>query len=233
MKIIFTFIIAVFSLNQLFAQCNSYFSFRNGAKYEMESYNSKDKKTGKITNHVKNLSEGNNQFEALIESKTFDHKDKEQTTGEYTITCKEGIVSMDLKKLIPQESLQAYKDMDIQISGENLQIPSLLKVGDRLKDGFIKGEVKEKNSTSIFSTFEFNITDRKVDGKESITTPAGTFDCFKISYNMQMNTRMMGVNIPTNMKGVEYITEKAGVVKSEFYNKNGKLGGYSILSKID
>jgi hypothetical protein len=44
---------------------------------------------------------------------------------------------------------------------------------------------------------------------------------------------MMGINIPMNMKGVEYITEKAGVVRSEYYNKNGKLGGYTLLSKID
>jgi hypothetical protein len=199
----------------------------------METYNAKDKKTGKITNHIKSLTEGSNSYEALVESKTYDQKDKEQSTGEYTITCNSGIVSMDLKKLMPQESLQAYENMDVTFSGENLEMPSVLKAGDKLKDGKMAGEVRDKSSNSIFSTFQFNITDRNVVGKESITTPAGTFDCFKITFNMNMNTSMMGINIPMNMKGVEYITEKAGVVRSEYYNKNGKLGGYTLLSKID
>jgi hypothetical protein len=86
----------------------------------METYNAKDKKTGKITNHIKSLTEGSNSYEALVESKTYDQKDKEQSTGEYTITCNSGIVSMDLKKLMPQESLQAYENMDVTFLVEKI-----------------------------------------------------------------------------------------------------------------
>lgn len=71
------------------------------------------------------------------------------------------------------------------------------------------------------------MVDRKVEGKESLTTSAGTFDCYVISYTTEMK---MGLN--TMFKNKEWIAEGVGMVKSENYNKNGKLMGYSELTKI-
>ena len=72
-----------------------------------------------------------------------------------------------------------------------------------------------------------DMLNRKVDKKESITTPAGTYDCFALSYDSEMK---MGMKM--NFKIKEWISEGVGVVKSESYNKNGKLMGYSELTSF-
>jgi hypothetical protein len=68
-----------------------------------------------------------------------------------------------------------------------------------------------------------------VVGKESITTPAGTYDCYKITSDIATQTQM-GIKMNINVSSIEWITSKLGVVKSESYNKNDKLMGYTILS---
>jgi hypothetical protein len=40
----------------------------------------------------------------------------------------------------------------------------------------------------------------------------------------------MGIKMNINVSSIEWITSKLGVVKSESYNKNDKLMGYTILS---
>jgi hypothetical protein len=71
------------------------------------------------------------------------------------------------------------------------------------------------------------ISNRKVDAMEEITTPAGKFNCAKISYDVE--TKMMML---IHMKGIQWISQKVGVVRSESYDQKGKLVGYSVLASI-
>ena len=71
------------------------------------------------------------------------------------------------------------------------------------------------------------VTDRAVEARESLTTSAGTFDCIKIT---QKETTKMIVKIQATSK--EWYAENIGMVRSESYNKKGKLTGYSVLTKI-
>jgi hypothetical protein len=73
-----------------------------------------------------------------------------------------------------------------------------------------------------------DITNRKVNAKESITTPAGTFNCYAISSNSETK---MGLKMMFEIK--EWVAEGMGVIKSETYNKNGKLMGYTELTSIN
>ena len=79
--------------------------------------------------------------------------------------------------------------------------------------------------TVIMNMF-VNITNRKVEGKESVTTPAGTFDCFKITYDIETK---FGVKIERN--AIEWIAKNVGTVRSESY-KGDKLEGYTELTKL-
>ncbi len=72
------------------------------------------------------------------------------------------------------------------------------------------------------------ITNRMVEKRETITTPAGTFDCYKITYDVQTG---MGF-IKTNTKTAEWYSGKAGSVRTETLDKKGKLMGYSQITSI-
>jgi len=68
------------------------------------------------------------------------------------------------------------------------------------------------------------ITNRKVEAVENVTTPAGTFECYKISYDI--DTKMM---FTVKVKGVEWYAKNVGLVKSESYSTDGKLMGSNLL----
>ena len=121
--------------------------------------------------------------------------------------------------------MEAYENMDIIIESENVTIPRNPKAGDLLGDGSITMTIKNEDITLI--TITVKIYNRKVEAIEKVTTPAGTFECFKISYDIE--TKML---LTIRAKAAEWYSKDVGLVKSESYNKKGKLRGYSLLSSI-
>jgi hypothetical protein len=78
----------------------------------------------------------------------------------------------------------------------------------------------------------FNQTNRKVNSTEKITTPAGSWDAHKITYDGYFRIKMIGIGVPMNLKVTEWFVPNFGIVKSETYDKNGKLMGSSMLTAI-
>ncbi|HEY8402648.1 MAG TPA: hypothetical protein VIK89_15370, partial [Cytophagaceae bacterium] len=111
--------------------------------------------------------------------------------------------------------------------------PAQLSEGQNLPDAIMRMSITDKASGNEMGTVNINIINRKVVGKEKITTPAGTFDSYKITYDITIETVMMGMRLPgNNLKGVEYISPGTGVIRNESYNQKEKLTGYQILTKF-
>ncbi|TBN00838.1 hypothetical protein EYD45_13510 [Hyunsoonleella flava] len=200
--------------------CSVYYPFKEGAKFEITNYNKKGKKEGVVKYTVSNI-DGNT---ATIEAVIFDEKDKEITTTSYDIMCEGNSISIDFKSLISPEMLQQYKDMDIDVSGTNIELPNDLDVGKKLKDANM---IMTINMGGMNMKMTMDIINRTVDSKESVTTSAGTFNCYALSYDSEVK---MGIKTSFTIK--EWIAEGVGVVKTESYNKKGKLMGYSELTSI-
>ena len=118
--------------------------------------------------------------------------------------------------------MESLKGMNMDIDIDNVQLPSDLSVGQSLDDGSIV------ISGDLPMTMRVDITDRKVAAKEKVTTPAGTFECYKITYTIK--TKMM---MGRESKAAEWIAKDVGLVKSESYKNNGKLMSYSLLTKVE
>jgi hypothetical protein len=230
-KLTFIFLAIVVASNTSFSQCNTYYDFREGTLFEVKSFNAKNREEGRSISKVTSYSQSGDGFEAVINSTVFDRKDKEVHQGDFKMTCSNGVMLMDMRKFIPEESLKAMQGAEMEITGDFLEIPSRLAVGQILKDGFI--EMKVSTQPGFGMTTSITIKDRKVESKESITTPAGTFDCFKISYIINARTNMMGMNMNNSMKAEEWVSEGVGVVKTSSYNSKGSLMGYTLLSRFE
>lgn len=212
---------------QSHAQCsNPFYQFKEGMVMEIENYDDNGKPQGKNETWVISWSETPSGYEATLAYKLFDKKGKQYAEGEYKAECVDGLIRIQMNAFIPDESMQAFKDMEMEMKMDNLEFPSDLNVGQTLKDASF--EMAAKNSPMPMK-FNFTITDRKVEGKENVTTPAGTFDCFKISE--KTHSKMMISN--TEFTTIQYIAEKYGAVKTETYRSNGKLMGYSLLTRFE
>jgi hypothetical protein len=83
-------------------------------------------------------------------------------------------------------------------------------------------------------TMQMDISNRKVEQQEKVSTQAGDFDCFRIGYDAMIKVKMMGIGFPVHMHVVEWFSPKlARPVKSETYTKNGKLAGTMQLQSIN
>ncbi len=203
----------------IFGQCNPYFDFEQGNRWEITSYNAKGKSQGRQLTEIKSMVRRSNGWDAIMHLTLYDKKDKVVYSKDVEMICSDGVVSMDMTRLIPDEQLQAFRDMNMKIEMDNLEIPSDLEPGMALDEGSvtISGDIPMQMTVAI--------TNRTVEGKESITTSAGTFDCYKINY--ATTTRML-MNIEG--RGTDWIAEGVGLVKTETYNSSGKLISYSVLT---
>jgi hypothetical protein len=209
------------------AQCtNPFYQFKEGTIMEIEHYDANGKPQSKNETRVISWSTTSSGYEATLGYKLFDKKGKQYAEGEYKMECIDGIIRIEMSAFVPDESMQAFQDMEMEMKMDNLEFPPDLTEGQTLKDASF--EMIAKNSP-IPMNLNFTITDRKVEGRESVTTPAGTFNCFKISEIT--HTKMMISN--NEFKTVQYLAEKYGSVKTETYRSNGKLMGYSLLTRFE
>lgn len=212
--------------------CNDYFLLTNNAQYEILTYDSRNKLTARSTYHVKNVTTNNGKMQATIETKAYDKKDKPASEGEFTIECDEGAISMDMTSMVSPGMVEAYKSMDVTMTGDKMFYPKNLRSGQKLDDGKLVIEVKDKSNGQVMSTITMRIMDRTVEGEESIVVPAGTFNSYKISQNTEMENRTMGMKMPgMKMQTIEYFVPDMGMVRTESF-RNGKLISYSVLSKV-
>ena len=114
---------------------------------------------------------------STITSQVKDEKGELILESSYNISCKDDTISIDFNSMINSQMFDQYQEFDLEISGTNLDLPNNLSVGQELPDASMLMII----NMGITLKFSVNITDRKVIAKESVTTPAGTYDCFVIS----------------------------------------------------
>ena len=106
----------------------------------------------------------------------------------------------------------------VMVGYKYLNYPANLRVGQTLKGAKYK----------FSPTVKGEVYDRVVEKKEILTTPAGTFDCFLISYKSE------GViyGVPFYRLTKEWYCPQVGIVQTEIYNKKGKLKTKKVLTEF-
>jgi len=211
---------------QSFSQdCIFYCPVKEGTQTETKHYNAKDKiqSTDKQTILSKKVT--GKDVAVTIKSESYDDKDKLVGSRDLTFECKNGVFFFDMKNLIDPQTMSAYKDMEVKMTATNLDMPSVLSVGKTLGDGNVQMAVSNQGMNMM--TMTINITNRKIEAIEKITTPSGTFECYKISYDVE--TKMM---FKMQSKGIDWVAKEVGTVRSENYDSKGKLVGYNVLTSI-
>lgn len=225
MRTVFAFLILLISTIPASSQCNTFYQFEEGSAWEMDNFNAKGKLSGKTKQTIKSLTGNANSFEATVNSIMIDAKGKEVMNADLKFDCENGTVHVDMRNLVNEDQMKAFQSYEMELEGENLEVPSSLSVGQSLDDGQM---TLTASNSPIPMAMEVTVTNRKVVAKESVTTPAGTFDCYKITSDLSVTTRM-AIKMNLEFSTIEWLAPKVAVVKSESYRK-GKLQGYSVLT---
>lgn len=210
--------------------CDLYFPLVENKGVQYQNFNKRDKIESTQDVMVKKVTRHSDHTEALLSTRFYDNRDRFQHEGEFTVRCKGNELMLDVQSLLDPDMLEGFKDMEINISSIDIIIPDNLKVGDNLPDAGMNMSVSTAGMK--ITEIEINITERKVQAIENITTPAGTFECFKITYETNTQSRTMGMTNRLTSKNVEYYAPGVGNVRTEIYDQSDRLESYTILSKI-
>lgn len=203
--------------------CKYALPFNEGAEFEMQTFNEKNKLQSTTKSTITGKKEADITTEATVTAASFDEKNKPVTTSAYTVKCANGVFMVDMKSMLNPEQMKGFEGMEIKVSADYLEIPSELTAEQKLKDGAvvvtIEGPFPMKNT--------INILNRRVVGTETITTPAGTFECIKIAYDVESK---FGFKVTS--KAEDWYSKEAGLVQSKSYNSKGALQSYTQLTRI-
>jgi len=229
MKVLLSITLALLMTVSVAAQtsCKPYIPANKGSKWEVTNYNPKGKIQGKTAYELVEKLEADSATTFTIKSTSTDKKGENPFTQQYKAYCKKGNFEFDMAVMMDPAAVSSYSTMDMDMDATEYTLPSMdAKPGTKLADG--KLTVKIGSGGMTMFTMTINVTDRKVEAQEERKTPAGTFKCLKFS--QRVNTKMM-VKIEASSK--EWYAEGVGMVRSESYNKGGKLTGYSELTKLE
>jgi hypothetical protein len=213
MKKIFPVVLLMAGTTAAVAQkCNNFYYFKNNKTIEITITNKKGKEVGKNVYFISEVHNKGNDLTSTVISEFKDPKGKTVSKATNTIHCSGGIMKMDLKMFIPSAQQEQMGTISSADAEGYLEYPASIQEGDELKDG--QFSMDYKGSTGLAGHVSVNITNRKVTGKESVTTPAGTWECFKITYHSKVAIKMI-VNIPFNSDVTEWYAPGFGIVKTE------------------
>jgi len=206
------FIAGLLVTTQLIAQdCTHYMYMQKNKTIEMTAFNDKGDATNKSVTKVSDVNTANGITTANVVVEAYDKNGKLMNSSNVTYKCDGGVMMMDMSFNSPQQSQQNTK-IDFKITNKTyMEYPAGMQVGDHLKDATTQMESTMNNGMNSVTTIK--ITDRTVVGKETVTTPAGSWDCFKITYKTNSSTTFKGANADTvnsAMSAMDKIRAKLG-----------------------
>lgn len=205
------------------ANCSKYYPMVEGATFKYTNYDKKGKSDGTVSYKVINVSTLNENTTATMAMTMNDNKGKEIYKTDYKFTCSGNMVNVDYQSLIPASMLEQYKNMEMDISGTDLELPNDLSVGQQLSNANVTLKI---SMSGVNMNTTIDLENRKVERKESVTTSAGTFNCFVIYTDNKIKAMMVNQTFPSRV----WFSEGVGMIKQESYNKNGKLIGSTKLT---
>ncbi len=227
---LFTFLLIAISSAATYAQTCMGMTLKAGMGCEMLTYNAKDKLTGKMTYNVTDVRREGGNTVVTVAFESADEKGKSTQKSTLTYTCSGNELIADLSGFMQNGQNQSFKDGELRMKTNRLTY-SALSAGQTLPDGKLEADMY--NNGSLMVEMSIDMTNRSVGNQESLTVPAGTFEVFKVSSDMTIKSKVMGMSIPANLKVVTYRANNTLFdIRSETYSKNGKLYAYTVLNKV-
>jgi hypothetical protein len=202
--------------------CTLFFPSEEGSElvYTWYSKPGKAESSSKLKIITKDESEGKLKID--IAAETFDAKGKPAIAFNYAVWCEGEYFCMDMRSALGKMNVAELEGFKIETT--DMLFPAIMNPGQQLGDASIQLSLEGPVPMNMVT----NITNRKVESKESIITPAGTFDCYKITYDLFSKISI----IKTEGRVVEWYAPNVGLVRSESYNKKDKLLGYNELTNL-
>lgn len=203
------------------SNCSSLYPTQEGTKLVIHQFDKRENLNNIIEYRVMSATAS----ELTMHANVKDKRGRDIVENTFKAICSGGITRLDPSSIMGAQ-LQQYEGMEYRITGDDIFFPNTLSVGQSLPDATVTMEV---DAGMIDITTTISITNRRVEAQESITTPAGTFECYLVTYSN--NLKMGALNKTYSCK--QWIAKDVGMVQEETRKPNGNLMTKSILQSIN
>ena len=216
--------------------CGKLIFFQQGAEIEATSYN--DEGTAMSVQVTKILSVTNNGGFTIASVEGTDtglDGEKKSTSVKYDYKCDGNKIYFDIASMFRS----AEKEQDATFESSLIEYPINLEMGGDLPDAVgMMSSIKDGKK----STMKYVYKNRKVEGREEVTTPAGRWTCYKVTSSIEVEMDIPGMDDKTKemmkkmregMKtsGITWFAPDFGIVKMEMY-VNGKLQSKNEVTAV-
>ena len=179
--------------------CDSYYFMVANSTVEQTHFDDKGKLTLRTEFKVSDVKPADNGSQATIDQKLFDKKNKVISESKANVRCDGNNLYIDMKFSMPAGPVAPAGEVNASSNSVYLPYPRSMKAGDKLDDAKFSMSIDQG---SIMQDVEMFIRNRQAENEETITTPAGTWKCIKISYDMEIVTRAAGIRIPIRKRHI-------------------------------
>jgi hypothetical protein len=206
--------------------CNDFFPLREGTVLKYVNYDKKGKVTGANEMSLTGKKDTPEGIIASFSTKLFDDKGGLIYSGNLDAECRNGTLVFDASKLLDPATMSAYESMEVEVTGDNFQIPVNAGPGTTLEDAGVSAVISSGGMKIM--TLTVNVTNRRIEGHETLTTPAGSFECTRYAFDSSTKAGFVRVDL----SGIEWYNKDYGTLRSESYDNKGNLTGYSVLESV-
>jgi len=206
---------------------DTFFPTKEGTVLVYKTFDKKDKLTNAIQYTIKHVTISGNSIDITYQCESIDPKEKLVFKEDITIHQKGDKLYVDMSNFINKAAFQQNGEIpaDVQVKGNNMEIPVNPQVGDVLPDASVEMSLK---MGFINMKVSADVTNRKVEAIEDVSVKAGTFNGYK--FTSDVNSSALGIKIKA--KNIEWYAKGIGTVKTETYDKNGSLQSHTELDEL-
>jgi hypothetical protein len=217
------------------ASCDQPFGLRDGAELTYQLLDEKNRpeglqilKVASITPHEA-AKKAPAYTEVLLKSSLYDAQNRLQRNDEYVYQCRQDTVLTDGRLLLDPALLRSFRDRRFAYEPVHLPWPNQPTAGP-LPGGRLTVQV---SSPSVdIAQVVTTVTERQLSGPESVSTPAGTFQCYKVAARYEYVTQARADMARRSVKRVvDYYAPGVGVVRTEMRDADGELDHVAQLIK--
>lgn len=206
---------------------NTFFPTKEGTVLIYKSFDKKDKLLSEVKYTIKKVNISGNDLDITYHCESLDNKEKLVFEEDITIHQSGDMLYLDMGNFINKAVFQQDGEIpaEVEVKGNNMQIPLNPQPGQSLPDAGIEMSMK---MGFVNMRVAAEITNRKVESIEDVTTAAGNFNCYKFMGNI--NSVALGIKVKAS--SAEWYAKGIGTIKNESYDKNGKLESHMELVSI-
>ena len=138
MKLILSVIVSLLATMNLAAQCNTFFPMRENVKVYYDHFDKKEKLVLRTMQKITKVSGSGASMKATLAQDLIDVKKNEtMVTSESELDCEAGVLRFSMSSMAfmdPSQGAMNAQGMSMEVTGDQMDLPSTLRVGETLKD---------------------------------------------------------------------------------------------------